>query len=308
MTTTRSLFSNLLAPGLRKIYYDELKERPLEYEAIFNIETSKRKYEDDYQMAGLGTMPQKAEGNAITYDDPLSGNTRRYTHLSWGLGFRITHEAYDDDLYGMLGKKMSSQLAKSARNAQEVHAFSILNGAFAASATASTTAAANVFDTYSLCNVAHTRLGGGTQANRSSTDADLSVSSLQAAIDLFEGWTDERGISLVCRPRRLIIPYQTKWIAREILNSTAKPYTANNEINPLMDEDLSFMVSHYLTDSDSWFLIADKGVHSLNFFWREKPRFDNSDDFDTGDAKYKGYQRFIAGVSDWKGVFGSQGA
>ena len=308
MTTTRSAFASLLAPGLRKIYFDELKERPLEYEAIFNIESSKRKYEDDYQMAGLGSMPEKAEGQSIIYDDPISGNTKRYTHLSWGLGFRITHEAYEDDLYGMLGKKMSSQLAKSARNAQEVHAHAILNNAFAASATASTLAAANTFDGYSLCNVAHVRLGGGTQANRSSTDADLSVSSLQAAIDLFEGWTDERGISLVCQPKRLIIPYQTKWIAREILNSSAKPYTANNEINPLMDEDLSFMVSHYLTDSDSWFLIADKGVHGLNFFWREKPTFKESDDFDTGDAKFKGYQRFVSGVSDWKGVFGSQGA
>ena len=308
MTTTRSLFSNLLAPGLRKIYFDEMKERPSEYEGIFNIESSKRKYEDDYQMAGLGSMPQKSEGVSIIYDDPLSGNTKRYTHLSWGLGFRITHEAYEDDLYGMLGKKMSSQLAKAARNAQEVHAWAILNNAFAASATASTLAASNTFDGYSLCNVAHVRLGGGTQANRSSTDADLSVSSLQAAIDLFEGWTDERGMPLVCVPKRLIIPYQTKWIAREILNSSAKPYTANNEINPLQDEDLSFIVSHYLTDTDSWFLIADKGVHGLNFFWREKARFDNSDDFDSGDAKYKGYQRFVAGVSDWKGVFGSQGA
>src|SRR4030066_428673 len=170
-------------------------------------------------MAGLGSMPQKSEGVSTIYDDPISGNTKRYTHLSWGLGFRITHEAYEDDLYGMLGKKMSGQLAKSARNAQEVHAHAILNNAFAASATASTLAAANTFDGYSLCNVAHVRLGGGTQANRSS-----------------------------------------------------------------IDEDLSFMVSHYLTDSDSWFLIADKGVHGLNFFWREKATFKESDDFDTGDG------------------------
>lgn len=310
MTTNRAGFANLLAPGLRKIFFDEYGERPLEYESIFNIETTKRKYEEDYQMGGLGAMPQKAEGQSIIYDDPLSGNTLKYIPLSWGLGFRITHEAYEDDLYGMLGKKMVAQLVKAAKYAQEVHAWGVINGGFAASATASTTTRSNTFDGYSLFNVAHSRLSGGTQANRSSTDADLSVSSLQAAFDLFEGWTDERGFPLICKPKKLVIPFQSKWIAREILNSNGKPYTANNEINSLAEEDLDYMVSHYLTDAqnDSWFLFADKSDTSLNFFWREKPGMSSADDFDTGDAKNKCYQRFVAGVSNWTGCFGSQGA
>lgn len=310
MTTNREMFADLLAPGLRKIFFDDYNNRLSEWERIFNVETTNRKYEDDYQMGGLGKMPQKAEGQSITYDDPLSGKTLRYIPLSWGLGFRVTYEAYKDDLYGVLGKRMTMQLSKAAKWAQEVHAWGVLNDGFADSGLASGTTRCNTFDGISLFNVAHTRLDGGSQANRSSTDADLSISSLQAGIDLFEGWTDERGMPMICQPKLLVIPYQSKWVAKEILHSDGKPYTAGNEINALKDEGLDFMVSHWLTDStnDSWFLLADKSEHSLNWFWREKPIVSSADDFDTGDAKNKCYQRFIAGVSNWVGCFGSQGA
>lgn len=291
-------FSNLLAPGLRKIFFDDLAERPLEYSQIANMTTTQRNFEDDYQMAGLPTMPTKPQGTAITYEDPISGATKRYTPVSFGLGFRVTQEMWDDDLYGQI-KKMPKELAMSARHAQEVNWWAVLNNAFSTTLT---------FDGLALAHTAHTLLGGGTYANRPSTDADLSITSLQAAIDSFEGMINERGMPRAITPTRLVIPYQTKWIAREILGSSQKPYTANNEINPLMDEDLKYFVSHFLTDTDSWFLLSEKAYHSLTFMWRTNPKFDNADDFDTGDAKFKAFMRFAVGVSDWRGVYGTTGA
>lgn len=288
-------FSHLLAPGLRKIYTEELRDRSTEYDKIANTDTSKRNYEEDLQVALLGTTPAKAQGGPTTFDSPIQGSKVRYTHTSYGLGFRVTREMYDDDLYGVM-KKASKDLAGANAETVEVQFADILNNATSSTAYAG-------FDGLALCSTAHTLLGGGTYANRPSTDVELSVTALQAAVESFEKMVNERNRKILAKPWRIIIPVEVKWAAREILGSQYKPYTSNNEINSLMEEEISFFVSHYITDAKRWFLVGRK--HDLNFFWRRKFIFENSDDFSTGDALFKSYGRFSQGFGSWRELYGS---
>lgn len=302
MSSRTNGFSNLLAPGLHDIFFNRYNQWPDEYSQVFNVLTSTRSYEEDAEVAGLGKLVSKAEGASITYDDPFqSTNKKRYTHSAFGLGFRVTEELYADDMYGII-KKMPAALARSAKQTTEVESWNIFNNAFTTTNTG--------LDGLALCSTAHTniRLNGGPYSNRLATDSDLSVTSLQAAIELMEGTTDDRDMNIMLKPKMLIVTPSNKWMARELLNSEKKPHTGDNEINALMDEELKYFVGHYLTDSDAWFLVTDKSDHSLNFFWRKKAAFDNSDDFDSGDAKFKATMRFSVGFSGWRGVIGTPGA
>jgi phage major head subunit gpT-like protein len=295
-------FSNLLAPGLHEIFFNQYNQWPDEYSQIFNVMNSTRAYEEDAEVAGLGKLVSKGEGVSVTYDDPMqSTNKQKYTHSAFGLGFRVTEELHADDLYGII-KKMPASLARSAKQTTEVESFSVLNNAFNSAKTG--------LDGVELCSTAHPNiaLGGGPYSNRLATDADLSITSLQAAIELMESTTDDRDMNIMLKPKMLIIAPSNKWMARELLNSEKKPHTADNEINALSDEELKYFVGHYLTDSDAWFLVTDKTDHHLNFFWRKKVAFDNSDDFDSGDAKFKATMRFSVGFSGWRGIIGTPGA
>lgn len=300
MPTNTGNMSQVLAPGLRKVFFQWLKERATEYSAIFNMNSSKRAYEEDLMIAGLGTMPQKSEGSPIIYQDPVQGTKKRYTHLTYGLGFRVTNEMYEDDLYGPMNR-MSKELAKAGRNVREVVSANVLNNAFDIAFTGFNAGE-------SLCSTSHALLGGGTFGNRPSVDADVGLASLEAAIINFDQLVDERNMPVLIQPKWLIINPGDRMIAEELLNSEYRPYTATNEINAVRKFGISYMVSHYLTDADSWFLLADKGDHDLNFFERQAVRFQNGDDFDTGDAKFKAFQRFSVGYGDWRGVYGSTGA
>ena len=294
-------FSDLLAPGLRKVFFQEFELVPLEYPRVFNVLDSQRAYEEDIKVSGLGTMPEKPEGESITYDEPKIGDKVRYTMIPFALGFRVTHEMYVDDLYGP-ARRMSQALARAARYRQEVQAWGVLNDAFAGSTYTG-------FDGLPLCHTAHTLLRGGTYANRPSTDMDLSVTAMQSALNNMEMTPDDSNMvigGLV--PSLVLIHPSNKWVAKEVLQSEYKPYTANNEINPLRDEGLQYMICHYLTDPDAFFVLARQGVHDLNYFWRERLRLENSDDFDTGDAKFKAYQRLVTGFGEWRGVWGTSGA
>lgn len=288
-------FSALLAPGLRKVYAEELQDRPTEYDQIADMKTSKRNYEEDLQVALLGVTPTKAQGGPTFFDNPIQGNTVRFTHVSYGLGFRVTREMWDDDLYDVM-KKASKDLAEANSETVETQFFDILNNATDATKYAG-------FDGLALASTAHTLLGGGTYANRPSTDVELSVAALQAAVESFELMTNERGRKVLAKPWRVVIPVQLKWTAREILGSAYKPFTSNNEINSLMDEELNFFVCHYLVSAKFWHLLGKK--HDLKFFWRRKPVFENADDFTTGDALFKTYLRFIQGFSIWRNYYGS---
>lgn len=302
MPTVSGAMSELYAPGLRKIFFQSYKERPAQYSQIANMGKSSRQFEEDIEYAGFGTMPPKPEGSATVYTDPTQGGKKRYTHISYGLGFRVTVEAMEDDLYGVI-KKMPRELGKSGRNARELQFFGMMERMFTTEFgfTKNGSNEALISTSHSLIQ------SGGTLANRSATDADLGPASLEAAILLFDNLVDEAGIPIIRKPRWLVVGPALKQIATELLGGEFKPYTSDNTVNAITRNDtLSVIVTNYLTDPDSWYLLADE--HDLNFIERTPMRFQNGDDFDSGDAKYKCFQRFSVGAGDWRGIFGSLGA
>lgn len=304
MATTRAGFSNLLAPGLRKVFYDEYKMVEEQYPAIFNILTSTMQNETDSKISGLGSMPQKTEGQGITYDDPLKGNNTVYTHLTYGLGFRVTEEMWEDDLYNKI-KKMPAALSRSARARIETTAADVFNNGFTDSAAYLGADSEPLFGdgtTYT-----HPLLNGDTVYNQLPTPADLSPTSLKDALTYWRAMTDDRGLIITIPPRYLVVPPELEFTAEEILGSTQEPYTAENQINVLRKR-LTLVVWDYLTDADAWFILSDKSNHALNFFWRRKLTQKNSDDFDSGDAKFKATMRYSVWYSDFRGVLGVPGA
>lgn len=300
MAANTGSFAQLLVPGLRKVFFEWLKDQPKQYTEFTNQLTSKRNFEEDLLIAGLGTMPAKTEGAPIIFQDPIQGTKKRYTHVSFGLGFRVTREMYDDDLYGPM-QRMSKELARSSANAKEIVGAAPLNNGF-------NTAFAGFTTGEPLFSVSHTLLRGGTGSNKASTDADLGVASLEAGVINFSKQVDESGFPIMVKPKKLIIPPDSQMIAEELLGSEYRPYTATNEINAIRKFGIEYMISHFLTTADDWYLLAAKGEHDINFFDRMSTTFQSGDDFDTGDAKFKAGHRVSSGFGDWRGTFGSSGA
>ncbi len=294
-------FSELLAPGLRQIFNATLKTTPEEYPHVFNMLGTKRAYEEDLKVAGFGAMGEKPQGQSIAYDDPVQGGKVRYTAVTFGMGFRVTLEMWEDDLYGVI-RKYPRELAISAKQTREVRGWRLLNNAFG-------TTYFTGFDTLQLCSTAHTLLkSGGTAANRATTDLDLGVTSLEEALTNFQDLVNDSGFPVggLYKPKYLVVPTALEFLATKIVGSQYEPFTADNQINELSRRGLQVIVSHFLTDADAWFVIADR--HDMNWFTRSAIRFDNSDDFDTKDAKFSAFERYIQGFGDWRGVFGSAGA
>jgi hypothetical protein len=264
-----------------------------------------RNFAEDVQVASLGTFTAKPQGEAIQYDTIQEAGTVRYTPFTFGLGFRATHEAMADELYNVLNK-MSAELGASAAHQLEVQAHRVLNNGFSTTGTTALTAAG--FDTLSLFSTAHVLKRGGTYANRQTTDLDLSVTAVELASDSMNGTVNESNMPTPKRLATLLVPYQLKWVAKEITQSELKPYTGDNEVNPLGGAGLQYMESHYLTDPDSWFGLAAKADHDLNVWIRESPMIDMRDDDDTFDMKVRGIFRVATGHGDWRGSFGSLGA
>jgi hypothetical protein len=295
-------FSHLLQPVLKEVFFNRYSQFPDEYTQWINVETTDRAYEEDLEVAGFGKFVQKQEGRAISYDDPFQGGLVRYTPTPWALGFRVTYELYKNDQHNII-KRMPNALARSAHQTIEVQAHSVLNYAF--------TASVQGRDGVCLCSTAHPNIrkqvGSGPYSNRLSTDSDLSITSLQSAFELMENTTDDRDLNIMLRPKLLICAVENQWTAEEILKSEKKPYVGDNETN-VMRGRCEYFVSHYLTDTDAWFLLCDKADHYLKFYWREKLRMDNDDDFNTMDALYRGFMWFTQGFSGWRGIVGTPGA
>jgi hypothetical protein len=301
MTMRRDSFAYLMAPGLYKAFFNWLKEHPPIFPKIFNQPpASRRQYEEVVSISGFGVMPTKDEGVSIGYDDMIQGGKKRYTFVVYGLAYRITEEAVDDELYNVF-VKASQALSKSARNCVEVYSHVVLNQAF-------NTAYTGINTGESLCSTSHALIRGGTYANRPATDVDLSLTALQSAVTSFSKIVDEDNMFALITPRNLVIPPDLRFRAREILGSEKKPYTANNEVNAIRDESIGVTESPYLTDTSAWFLMAGKGEHDLNVWWRKKLRLEQGEDFDTGDMKNKAVQRFVSGFGDWRGIYGSSGS
>jgi hypothetical protein len=224
----------------------------------------------------------------------------------YGQGFRVTHEMYVDDLYGP-AQQMSRALARSARNRQELAAWYSWDNAIATDASLSSRVTGFVASE-ALLSATHKLLLGGTAANRPGTDCAFGVTALQAALNNFETQVDDSNMIIGLKARVIIGHPNLKWAFKEVLKSEYRPYTANNERNALFDEGLDYMLCHYQTSTTQWGVLAAQGIHSLNVFMREALRLDESDDFDSGDAKFKSYLRMVCGWSDWRGVYGTSGA
>ena len=312
----RGQFAQLMAPGLHGtfVHWLQLKQRDEEYTKIFNIEPSTKAYEDEVEFAGLGPMVTKPEGESVVYQDGVQGGTKRYINKTFALGVRSSLELYEDDQYDII-KQIPKALARSAHFTNEQQAFNVINLGFTTTLT---------IDGVSLFNNQHPLLGGpgatniapgltniisaaGTYPNRPAVDVDLSHTALQLAINQYERMIDSTGFPIQVKPRMVLIPPPLKWIAREILGSSHKPYTADNEINSVLNEDLSYFVGHYLTSDTAWFLLPSKEDHTLKIKDRRALDEKFSDDFDTQSLKQIAFFRRGYGVTNWIGLWGSNG-
>ena len=299
MTMVRGAFSNLVAPGFRKVVFETYRERPMEGDKLVNMNTSKRAFEEDFPIGGFGTLQNKPEGASVKYQDAIQGAIKRYTWSTYGLGFRITVEMMEDDLYGIMGNRMSKALGRSARNNKEIVMHAPYNNAF-------NTAFVGFYAGESLCAATHTTLRGLTWSNRPAVDTDFDLIPLQAGLESFHSLIDESGIPAVFIPRLVVYSIGDHWIVNQVLKSQYLPGTQLNDVNQVAQEGLRPHLSHYLTDPDAWFLVCDQ--HDVNYFERRPFTFNNSDDFHSGDALFKGTRRNGSGFGDPRGIYGSSGA
>lgn len=295
---TRSTFAPLLDRSLRKVWFDTGKERPLEYEMIFNVESMDWNPVRDQQVAGIGSQPEKPEGSNFQLDRHLIGGDKEYLAIPYGLAIEFTWESWRDEQYGV-AREMVAEMARAVRQRQEVSAWSVFNNGF--------DAAFDGFTTGESLFGPHVTLDGATIRNRPAADVGLSDTAIQNSIFRFETMLTERGQPRLLTPTMAIVTPQDKMTAREVLGSTGKPFVADNEQNALLGDDLGWMVSHYLTNQTNWFLTTSKEGHDLNFLWRDRPIFDSFDDKWTKNAVFTSYQRFATGFGSWRGVDGSTG-
>lgn len=297
MTTFRQNLPALLSSGLRTVFFDRYDGFPKQFESIFNINTSDKAFEVTQGIADFGLVPEKPEGRGIEYDDPVQGYNQTFVHRTYGQGYRVTEEMLEDDRYKIVGPKMSKMLGRSCAITREIQAFSVLNNGFGDVGP----------DGVSLFNVAHPLERGGTYGNRPSTAAALSQTSLQLALTSFRRTVDGTGKQITIRPKTLGVPPELEFYARELIGSILKPDSANNNVNAIAGS-LDIVVLDYITNPTQWFLFADKDEQSLQWFDRRTVRFKNSDDFDTGDIKYKVDYRSSVGYEDWRGIYSSPGS
>jgi phage major head subunit gpT-like protein len=291
----RGNFADLYAPGFRKIFFQKFGERSPEYTEIFNINSSKRQYEDDSYVSGFGLVPVKTEGATVTYDDAIQGFDKRYTHTTKSLAYRITKEAQEDELYGVM-KKLPAALGRSMRITVEQTGANVLNRAFNNSYTGG--------DGKELCATDHPLVGGGTQKNEPTNPAELDAAALEQAFIDIAATTDDRGLLLHLIPKKIITGPELDYTTQILLKTSQEPGSANNDINPSKGS-LTQHVNHFITDAKYWFIFCDE--HEVNWFWRIKPSHEMSNDFDTDDAKGKVRARWSEGWSIPWGVYGSPG-
>ena len=303
MTIVRNQFPLLLEPKISNIWNEAYPQRAVEYTAFVNLRTTGKATVTDYKMTDFGSLRLKGEGEAIQYDDPINGPSKTYTPVRFGLGYKVTREMRKHDLYGQIDR-LERALIKSAVDLQEVTAAYLINNGFGT--TAADGFSATGFDSLQLFSTAHPRLdGGANQRNRPSTDVDLSPTAVQNMCIDFQNYKDDRGRPSLIRPKLIIVSPEDMFTAKEILESEYKPGTANNDINAIKGEGLSFMVSHYKTDTDAWVAIGDQ--HDLNFIWDERPRTATEEDFDTEVYKHKCVEGFYVGFGEWRGTWGTSG-
>jgi hypothetical protein len=302
MAISRSQLLKELLPGLNALFGLEYSKYGEEHKEIYETETSDRSFEEETKLSGFGAAPVKQEGGAIEYDAAQEAFTARYTHETVAMGFAITEEAIEDNLYDSLSARYTKALARAMAYSKQVKAASVLNNAFAAGTTYG--------DGKSLCATDHPLVSGGTNSNTPTVASDLNETSLEAAVIQIGQWTDERGLLIAAQPKKLIIPTNLQFVATRLLETEGRVGTADNDINALANNGSvsgGYAINHYLTDTDAWFLTTDI-PNGLKHFVRAKMATSMDADFDTGNSRYKARERYSFGVSDPLAIFGSPGA
>jgi hypothetical protein len=301
MAISRAQLLKELLPGLNALFGLEYASYENEHAEIYETETSERSFEEEVKLSGFGAAPVKAEGAAVSYDNAQESFTARYNHETVAMGFSITEEAMEDNLYDSLSARYTKALARAMAYTKQVKAASLLNTGF-------TTFQSG--DGVTLFNASHPTVGGGVNANVPSVAADLNETSLEQAVIDIAAFTDERGLLIAARPRKLIVPPALMFVATRLLQTELRVGTADNDINAIRNNGSipeGFRVNHYLTDTDAWFLTTDV-PNGMKHFVRTAMATSMDGDFDTGNVRYKARERYSFGVSDPLGMYGSAGA
>ena len=302
MAISRAQLLKELLPGLNALFGLEYAKYGEEAAEIFETESSDRSFEEETKLSGFGAAPVKNEGAAIAYDNAQEAYTARYDHETISMGFSVTEEAIEDNLYDSLSARYTKALARAMAYTKQVKGAAILNNAFDSNFTYG--------DGVELCSTAHPLVSGGTNSNEPATGADLNETSLEAAVIQIAGWTDERGLLIAAKPRKLVVPSDLQFVATRLLDTELRVNTSDNDINALRHNGSipeGYTVNHYLTDTNAWFLLTDV-PNGLKHFVRTPMQTSMDADFDTGNSRYKARERYSFGVSDPLGIFGSPGA
>jgi len=303
MAISRAQLLKELLPGLNALFGMEYAKYGEEHAEIFETESSDRSFEEEVKLSGFSAAPVKNEGAAIEYDSAQEAWTARYTHETIAMGFSITEEAMEDNLYDSLSSRYTKALARAMAYTKQVKAAAVLNNAFSGSGV-------TYGDGKVLCATDHPLVSGGTNSNTFTVGADLNGTSLEAAVIQIAGWTDERGLLIAAKPRKLIVPPALQFVATRLLETEGRVGTADNDLNALRNNGSipeGYTVNHYLTDTNAFFLMTDV-PNGLKHFVRTPMSTSMDADFDTGNARYKARERYSFGVSDPLGIFGSAGA
>ena len=302
MAISRAQLLKELLPGLNALFGMEYSTYGEEHKEIYEVENSERSFEEETKLSGFSAAPVKNEGSAIAYDNAQEAWTARYNHETIALGFSITEEAVEDNLYDSLSKRYTKSLARAMAYTKQVKGAGVLNSAFSGGPTGG--------DGVVLCSTAHPLVSGGVNSNTFTVQADLNETSLEAAVIQIAAWTDERGLLIAAKPRKLVVPPALMFVAKRLLDTELRVGTTDNDINALKAMGSipeGYKVNHFLTDPNAFFLMTDV-PNGLKHFVRSPLANSMDGDFDTGNVRYKARERYSFGWSDPLGVFGSSGS
>ena len=302
MAISRAQLLKELLPGLNALFGMEYARYGEEHKEIYETETSERSFEEETKLSGFSAAPVKNEGSAIAYDNGQEAWTARYNHETIALGFSLTEEAIEDNLYDSLSARYTKALARAMSYTKQVKAAAVLNNGFS--------------DTYpggdgvALFSDAHPLVSGGTNSNEPATAADLNETSLENAVIQIAAWTDERGLLIAAKPRKLIVPPALQFVATRLLETELRVGTNDNDVNAIKNNGSipeGYTINHFLTDTNAWFLTTDV-PNGMKHFVRTPLAQSMDGDFDTGNVRYKARERYSFGWSDPLGMYGSPGA
>jgi len=306
MAISRSQLLKELLPGLNALFGLEYKRYGEEHKELYETEKSERSFEEETKLSGFSAAPVKSEGSQIAYDNAQEAFTARYSHETIALGFSITEEAIEDNLYDSLSARYTKALARAMAYTKQVKAASVLNNGFISGSNNQY----NGGDGVPLFSTAHPTVNGGTNSNAPTTPVDLNETSLENAVIQIAAWTDERGLLIAAKPRKLIIPPALQFVATRLLETNLRVGTNNNDISAIVNNGSvpeGYAVNHFLTDVNAWFLLTDV-PNGLKHFERMPMATSMDGDFDTGNVRYKARERYSFGWSDPLGAWGSSGS